>query len=185
MEPNVDNLISRFVSFNRTMALALSQTRQLPREVTRSISHRAFPRGYRSTLLGTLVIFKARATVNQRRPQGAGHLPVVPVIARQVIRAMGPATRRTLMLDRPRSVNETCDLSLTVSSSCCIMSSLARCQASQTESELVHKTLQMALHYPFCCFRVFGLSPSVYPIGGMYCIGGTVFQKQYAFDLGF
>jgi hypothetical protein len=127
------------------MALALSQTQQLPREVTHSTFHRAFPRRYHSILSGISVIFKVQATVKLHRLRGAGHLLVVPVpiIARQVIQAMmGPATRKTLMLNRLRSINESCDLSLTVSLSCCVMSSLARCQAPSTESELIHETFQ-------------------------------------------
>ena len=82
------------------MALALSQTRQLPHKVIHSISHRAFPRTYgryRSTLSETLVIFIARVMVKLHRLREAGHSPVVPVIAHQVIRVMGPAMRRTLI----------------------------------------------------------------------------------------
>jgi hypothetical protein len=82
------------------MALALSQTQQLPREVTHSISRRAFPmtyRRYRSILSETSVIFIARVTVKLHRLLEAGHLPVAPVIVRQAIRAMGLATRRTPM----------------------------------------------------------------------------------------
>jgi hypothetical protein len=98
------------------MALAHSQTQQRPREVTRSISRRASPMTYgryRSILSETLVISKA-VTVKLHRLREVGHLPVVLVIVRQVTPAMGPATRRTLMPIRPRSMNEICDLSLTV-----------------------------------------------------------------------
>lgn len=82
------------------MALVLSQTRQLPREVTHSIFHRAFLTTYgkyRSIPSVTLVIFKVRATEKLHRRQEAGHLPVALVIARQAIRVMGPAMRRTPM----------------------------------------------------------------------------------------
>jgi hypothetical protein len=99
------------------MALAHSQTRRLPREATRSISRQAFLTTYgryRSTLLETSAIFKALVTVKIRRLREAGHLRVVLVIARQAIPVMGPATRRTLTPERPRSVNEICDLYLTV-----------------------------------------------------------------------
>ena len=88
------------------MALALSRTQQLPREVTHSISRRVFPttyRRYRSILSETSVIFIALVTAKLHRPPEAGHLPVDPVIARQAIRAMGLATRRTPM---PESTEE-------------------------------------------------------------------------------
>ena len=143
--------------------MALSQTRQLPLEVTRSISHQAFLRRYRSTRSGTSVIFIARATVKLHRLRGAGHSPVVPVIALQATRVMGPATRRTLRPSPPRSVNEICDLSLTVSPPCYTMSSPTRHQAPQTGPELVHKTFQVVERCSFCFFQVFGLPhPSVW-----------------------
>ena len=81
----------------RTTVLALSQTQQLPREVTHSISRPAFPTRYHSILSGTLVIFKARVMVKLLRLREAGHLPVALVTARQVILAMRPEMRRTLM----------------------------------------------------------------------------------------
>lgn len=88
------------------MALALSQTQQLPREVTHSISRRAFPttyRRYRSILLETSVIFIAPVTAKLHRLPEVGHLPVDPVTARQAIRAMVLVTRRTPM---PKSTEE-------------------------------------------------------------------------------
>jgi hypothetical protein len=121
------------------MALALSQTRQLLRKMIHSISHRVFPTTYgryRSTLSETLVIFKARAMVKPHRLREAGHSPVVPVIAHQVMQAMGPAMRRTLIPTRLRNVNKICDLSLTVWSSCCIILPVL-CKATLTEPELV------------------------------------------------
>ena len=85
------------VPIERTMALALSQTQQLPREVTHSISRRALPRRYHSILSETSGIFKARVTVKLHPRQEAGHLPVTLVIVRQAIRVMRPVMRRTLM----------------------------------------------------------------------------------------
>jgi len=85
------------VPIERTTALALSQTQQLPREVTHSISRRALPMRYHSILLETLVISKARVTVRVHRRREAGHLPVALVIVRQVKPAMRPAMRRTLI----------------------------------------------------------------------------------------
>jgi hypothetical protein len=79
------------------MALALSQTQQLPREVIHSISRRAFPTRYHSILSETSVIFKARVMVKLHRRREAGHLPVALVIVRQAIRVMRPAMKRTLM----------------------------------------------------------------------------------------
>jgi hypothetical protein len=85
------------VLVERTTALALSQTQQLPREVTHSISRRAFPRRYHSILSETSVIFKARVTVKLHQQREAGHLPAALVIVRQAIRAMRPAMRKTVM----------------------------------------------------------------------------------------
>jgi len=79
------------------MALALSQTQQLPREVTHLISRRAFPTRYHSILSETSVIFKARVMAKLHRQQEAGHLPVALVIVRQAIRAMCPAMKKTLV----------------------------------------------------------------------------------------
>ena len=80
------------------MALALSQTRQLPREVTHSIFRQAFPTTsgrYRSILSETSVIFIAGVMVKLHRLREAGRLQVAPVIARQAIR--GLVTRKTRM----------------------------------------------------------------------------------------
>lgn len=95
----MSHVMSCPVPIERTTALALSQTQQLPREVTHSISRRAFPTRYHSILSETSVIFKARVTVKLHRRREAGHLPVALalVIVRQVIRPMRPAMRRTLM----------------------------------------------------------------------------------------
>ena len=96
------------------MASALSRTQQLPREVTHSIFRRAFLTRYRLILLETLAISKAEVTVKLHRLREAGHSPVVPVIARQAIRAMDLVMRRTLTPNQLMSVNEICDLYLTV-----------------------------------------------------------------------
>ena len=85
------------VPIERTTALALSRTQQLPREVTHSICRRALPTRYHSILSESLEIFKARVTVKPLRRREAGHLPVTLVIVRQAIRAMRPAMRRTLI----------------------------------------------------------------------------------------
>ena len=85
------------VPIERTTALALSQTQQLPREVTHSISRRASPTRYHSILSETLVIFKAQVMVKLHRRREAGHLPVTLVIVLQAIPEMRPAMRRRLM----------------------------------------------------------------------------------------
>jgi hypothetical protein len=97
----MSHVMSYPVPIERTTALALSRTQQLPHEVTHSISRRAFPRRYHSILSETSVIFKARETVKLHPRREAGHLPVALalVIVRQAIRAIRPAMRRTLMAE--------------------------------------------------------------------------------------
>lgn len=95
----MSDVLSFPVPFERTTALARSQTQQLPHEVTHSISRRAFPRRYHSILSETSVIFKARVTVKLHPRREAGHLRVALVIVHQAIRAMRPAMRRTLMAE--------------------------------------------------------------------------------------
>lgn len=93
----MSHVMSRPVPIERTMALALFQTQQLPREATHSIFRRAFLMRYHLILLETSVIFKARVMVKLHRRREAGHLPVALVIVRRAIRAMRLAMKRTLM----------------------------------------------------------------------------------------